>query len=247
VAVSEDTVIELARVGKYQVYVDRRDVTITPHLIRDGFWESWITKAILDFIRPEMTCVDIGAHYGYYTVLMAERVKRVLAFEPNCVLLLRTIELNRIANVSVSNIALSDSARSEQFHMSESHSGACTIMPPVNGMRHVIGEPGYSSRMVLTNTLDNELGDTPVDFIKCDAERAEPLIWRGMVKTWKANPNLVMCLESLGTPDERAKLYDLLIETARVKVVSTAGRPEVWTREQIISSQEADMLWVTHR
>jgi FkbM family methyltransferase len=218
--------------------------------LRDGYWESWITKAILDYIKPEMTCVDIGAHYGYYTVLMAERTERVIAFEPNeetFQLLARTLQLNQIRNVELSCIALSDVSRQEQLHMSESYSGASTIMPPVNGMRHVMGEPGYSTRMVQTMTLDAALFDRPVDFIKCDAERAEPLIWRGMTKTWKANPKLVVCLESMGNPDERAMLYDLLIETAHVALVNTAGNLEHCTRDQVISSQVADMLWVTHR
>ncbi len=85
VAFGRDTA--LTRVlGRYQMFVDTRDNTISPHLVLEGYWEMWVTEAMLRVIRPGMTCLDIGANLGYFSLLMADLVGptgRVLAFEPN--------------------------------------------------------------------------------------------------------------------------------------------------------------------
>lgn len=85
VAFGRDTA--LTRVlGRYQMFIDTRDNTISPHLVLEGYWEMWVTEAMLRVIRPGMTCLDIGANLGYFSVLMADLVGptgRVLAFEPN--------------------------------------------------------------------------------------------------------------------------------------------------------------------
>ena len=77
----------LARVlGRYKMYVDTRDTSISSHLMMEGFWEMWVTEAMLRHVRPGMTVLDIGANLGYFTLLLADLVGpegRVLAFEPN--------------------------------------------------------------------------------------------------------------------------------------------------------------------
>jgi precorrin-6B methylase 2 len=55
-------------------------------------------------ILPCSVFLDIGAHIGYYTVKLARRCNRVVAFEPNPVnraKLLRNAELNGLTNVVV--------------------------------------------------------------------------------------------------------------------------------------------------
>jgi len=51
----------------------------------DGFWESWVTVAVARHLQAGMCCVDVGANYGYYTLLMASFVGpegRIIACEP---------------------------------------------------------------------------------------------------------------------------------------------------------------------
>ena len=46
VAFGRDTA--LTRVlGRYQMFVDTRDNTISPHLVMEGYWEMWVTEAML--------------------------------------------------------------------------------------------------------------------------------------------------------------------------------------------------------
>ena len=85
VALADGTL--LCRVlGKYLTYVDAEDLSLTPHLCLNGYWESWITLAVGRALTPGMHCVDVGANVGYFSLLLARCVAPtgcVVAFEPN--------------------------------------------------------------------------------------------------------------------------------------------------------------------
>ena len=76
----------LARVlGRYKMYVAPDDDAISSHLIMDGFWEMWNTIFLGGFIRPGWTVIEIGAHLGYFSMLMSDLVGptgRLVGFEP---------------------------------------------------------------------------------------------------------------------------------------------------------------------
>src|SRR5688500_10243311 len=60
--------------GRYSMYVDTVDQYISPHLMLDGYWESWVTLAMAKIIKPNWVCTDVGSCMGYYTILMADAV-----------------------------------------------------------------------------------------------------------------------------------------------------------------------------
>jgi len=72
--------------GRFKMFVDTRDIGLAGHLMLDGYWEMWVTEAIVSLVGEGMVVADIGANLGYFTLLMAELVGetgRVHAFEPN--------------------------------------------------------------------------------------------------------------------------------------------------------------------
>ncbi|HYF06303.1 MAG TPA: FkbM family methyltransferase [Acetobacteraceae bacterium] len=72
--------------GRFKFYVDAADVAMAPHLLLDGYWQYWITEFLCRNLGRAETAVDIGAGYGYYSIIMADLVGaqgRVVAFEPN--------------------------------------------------------------------------------------------------------------------------------------------------------------------
>ncbi len=102
--------------GRYKMYVDTRDVSISSHLLLEGFWEMWVTEAMLRHVRPGMTVLDIGANLGYFTLLLADLVGpagKVLAFEPNPEMASRarrSISINGFSpTTTLHEIALADS------------------------------------------------------------------------------------------------------------------------------------------
>src|SRR5207248_3394927 len=72
--------------GLFKLFVDTRDRGFAANLLLDGGWELWATIFIAGRVRPGMVAIDIGANYGYYTLLLGWLVGergRVVAIEPN--------------------------------------------------------------------------------------------------------------------------------------------------------------------
>src|SRR5262249_57806096 len=68
------------------LYLDTRDLSLTPALALRGVWEPNVTRVLLRLLRPGMRVVEVGANVGYYTVLAASCVGptgSVIAFEAN--------------------------------------------------------------------------------------------------------------------------------------------------------------------
>lgn len=197
VSFGQDSV--LCRVlGRYMVYVDAADVTLAPHLAMNGYWESWTALALARVARPGACCIDVGANYGYFTLLLADAVGvggRVLSVEPNphlAEILTRNIDLNGFSGrVEVVQKAVT----------SESGDRRRLVIPRGRvGDGNLYLEPGPHDEAleVDTATLDDlTVGWPRVDIVKIDAEGAEPDIWRGMKMTLHRNPGATVIMEHL--------------------------------------------------
>jgi FkbM family methyltransferase len=185
--------------GRYKMYVDSRDTGLAPHLIRLGTWEFHVTEAIIGFIRSGMTVVDVGANQGYYTMLLADLVGpdgRVYAAEPNprmMSLLRRSAQVNEFGG-RISLVPQPLSARSGDIVTLHVPDGL-----PQNGSMMWNGNERSESFTLTTTTLDELIGDGPVDFIKIDVEGAEEMVWMGMERIIARNKPLAIFLEF--TPD----------------------------------------------
>lgn len=72
--------------GRYKMYTDAKDASLAPHLLLDGYWQYWVTAFVCRNVSRGETAYDVGAIYGYYTILLADlvgREGRVVALEPN--------------------------------------------------------------------------------------------------------------------------------------------------------------------
>lgn len=78
------------------------DPTISPLIFANKIWEPHVTRQFEKIITPGMDVLDIGAHFGYYSLLAAKKLNgsgRVYAFEPdetNFKLLLKNIRENQM-------------------------------------------------------------------------------------------------------------------------------------------------------
>jgi len=74
--------------GWNQVFFDGQGFWYPPRhskvadLAKCGMYEIEMTAYLTGILTRNMIFFDIGAHYGYYTLLAAKRAKRVIAFEP---------------------------------------------------------------------------------------------------------------------------------------------------------------------
>ncbi len=168
--------------GRYKMFVDTSDQSLSPHLMLDGYWEMWLTEALARAIRPGMTVVDVGANLGYFTLLMADRVGeqgRVIAFEPNPPIvarLRRTLSLNGFAErTTVSDAALFDENGVEALLVSPVGEPKNAHLTSIAGL-----SAGSNVHPLTTRRLDSFPEVAKADVIKIDADTAEEKIWRGM-------------------------------------------------------------------
>jgi len=103
-----------------------------------GTYEQALVSAVVPLIRPGWICFDVGAHFGYYALLLAALVGEqgtVHAFEPvpyNVRLLELHVAKNQKGSViRIYPLALSDT-NAGSVRCALSSSGSTTSLPPVS-------------------------------------------------------------------------------------------------------------------
>jgi FkbM family methyltransferase len=180
-----------------------------------GGYERSTVRWVRALVRPGMTAVDIGAHVGYYTRLLAAQVGaagRVLAFEPNP-RTFATLERNveGCANVRPIQLALTDREGTGLLYDGLPSSGATSFYfdgEKRDWYRGLLADREISPRVlqgfpvtsyqVATTALDSywSRGELPeADFIKMDIEGAEMSALQGMKGLIGSSPRLTMVME----------------------------------------------------
>jgi FkbM family methyltransferase len=175
-----------------QIFTGDQMQVVVPEIVGDelcrrGFIEPDLTQMLLGTLRPGMVFVDVGAHYGYHSLVASRAVGpsgRVFALEPGRgVLGLLRSNTAGAANITVDAVAACARTGTVLLHdygpgnsaLSTIHDGA--RVPPEE-RRRLRGE-AYPVPAV---ALDDHLlarGIRP-DFVKLDAEGAELDILQGM-------------------------------------------------------------------
>ncbi len=229
----------LARVlGRYKMVLSTDDIGFARHLMFDGYWESWATKFLAGLLRPGMTVVDVGANYGYYTLLFGGSVGaegRVIAVEPNpavAATLQENIDLNGLTGITALHcLALSDHDGEGSFFVPSGE--------PKNGLLvgHQVARAGESFTVPVT-TLDTLLDGTNVDLIKIDAEGGEPEILTGMSATIaRCRPLIVLEFNAARYSDPGNVLDPLLAIYGRISFINYEGKAERVTRHTLLTEQ----------
>jgi FkbM family methyltransferase len=137
-----------------------------------GTYEPEQTEAFVGAVRAGAVVYDVGAHYGYYSLLasrLAGTAGRVIALEPsprNLRVLRKHMELNRAANITVLETALSDHQGEAQF---DNRAGS--------GVGHLSPEGPLTVKLT---TLDLLASRFPApDVLKIDVEGAEEAVLTG--------------------------------------------------------------------
>lgn len=186
--------VVLARVlTRYKVLLHTADRGFACHVMMDGFWEIWLTQFFARTLKPGMRVINVGANYGYYTMLFADSVTRsgrVLAVEPNPAaarLLRQSVDLNGFGGqTEVVETALGD------------RDGQARLLVPRHEPKNAYiadDEPGadivaHTVAVTRLDSLAERLGS--VDLVKIDAEGAETAIVAGMVGLLRNRPPAIV-------------------------------------------------------
>lgn len=169
------------------------DDPIGTSLQRYGSWAPSEVRLLEQFIRPGDTVVDGGANVGMHSLAFARAcgmAGRVVAVEasPDIVpLLRRTLEANRLDNVSVVAAALG----AAQGHASFGRLVGCG--PQNVGMLRIVGEDvDEAERVQVPVTTLDSLDLDAVRLIKLDVEGQELAALRGAADLIKAHHPLIV-------------------------------------------------------
>jgi len=120
------------------------ELDLSDHIQRNvylGTYEPQDSRLVQRYLSPGNTFVDVGANFGYYSLMAASVVGnsgRVIGFEPNpelCDHLRGTIEKNKIVNVTVEQAGVSDQAGHADLFLPIEHGNNTATMVPNRGGR----------------------------------------------------------------------------------------------------------------
>ncbi|MFX0138469.1 MAG: FkbM family methyltransferase [Candidatus Hodarchaeota archaeon] len=158
-----------------------------------GTYETKETQFLKTFIKPKQTCIDVGASFGWYTVLMSKHVGEgghVYSFEPippTFKVLEKNVQLNDCKNVTLSNTGLDETNGQKDFYIAE--------VGVSGSMKLHTYDKSYDKFRCQCQKLDDYCSKKNVqhvDFIKADIEGAEFLFLKGGKETIRSSKPALM-------------------------------------------------------
>ena len=168
---------------RFKIFTDSSDARkgVSSSLQLYGTYDPELTWIVEQLINSESTVIDVGANIGWYTMLAASMARTVVALEPepeNFGLLSRSVVLNDFHNVVLRQQAVSDQDGEVALYLSGTNKGGHSIVWKESNSIRVAS--------VTLDSLIKELGLQTIDFLKIDAESAEPRILRGFRRSLEA-------------------------------------------------------------
>lgn len=183
-----------------------------------GTYQLKKLRAAVGFVPPSERglAIDIGAHVGLWTHVLATMFKHVYAFEPHPILYACwERNCNTFENVEGFNLAVSQSDTDIRVEYVEGNSGNARVGIPGTGRGHL-------TRAV---SIDNFDIDARVAFIKIDVEGWEYFVLKGAEQTIKAHKPVIILEQKPGN----AERYNLS-RTAGLEYLLSLGMNLVWEK-----------------
>ncbi len=191
------------------IYLDMRDTSVAAHIALGDPWEPAVSAALVSLARPTDTFVDVGANFGYHTLMVADRLtgeRPFRLFEPNPVvrdILRRTLLANGIAHRSaLEGVALSDRTGAATLSVWSGHWGGASLESAethVAAQRPWIGMTEVEDSFTVTTTPLDDYADAhdlaTLDLCKIDVEGHEDAVFAGMTTLLDRSPDARMVLE----------------------------------------------------
>ena len=183
--------------------VEAQDRLIAPWFIATGLYETELTHHFGRILRPDDHCLDIGANFGYFTLLFGRFCPKgksigVEADEALFRISRDNIHINDLSrNTSVRHRAICETHRDVKLFRRVGRSGNTSILEvPQKFLDHLGEAPSIEFSVPGTNIdgFSKDFGGK-LDIIKIDIEGAEPLALRGAQNIISQNPDLQIIME----------------------------------------------------
>lgn len=218
IEISDNSVVMMTR-EKIKIICDKNDRRIVPmEILNFGSYEKEETRMFLSLLDNGSYVFDIGANFGWYSLLFSKYFKnaKIFAFEPikrTFNYLKLNIKLNNASNIKPFNLGFSDKNGEGVFYFrtAESASASLADLKEDRRAKRVVCKMARLDDFVRSKKLK-------VDLIKCDVEGSELLVFKGgrevitknkpiifaeMLRKWSAkfnyHPNeIISLLKSIG-------------------------------------------------
>ena len=184
----------LLMTGEFDLLIPTAEAGLLSYITRHGVEaiEPGVRAVLQARLHPGGTAVDIGANIGVHALTMAKIVGpsgRVVCFEPLphlASILDRTLRLNGFGEWSQVICSAADSAAEVTMHRAP-HS-------PLSSLYSIPEE--CTSLTVKAVALDDHFAPGErVDLVKIDMKGKEPLIYKGMSRVLRENPEIELILK----------------------------------------------------
>lgn len=205
-----------------KIFVDTRDVSESPHLMLDGIRERGVTKFFEQIAHDGMVYLDIGANFGYNTLLIGKSLTtsgHLHLFEANpdlIPLLKKTMSVNGLTTKSTVNcVAVTEkSGDTVTLHRYKDLWGGSSLhsKQEMEAYRPVEVEfdKEYKVRTISIDDYAEEHKLKAIDLIKIDVEGVEDRVYAGMQKVVK-QPSVHVLLEyTFGAYKDDDKFFSTL-------------------------------------
>lgn len=192
IEIEDDRIIMTTRERGIKMVCDKDDKRIIPlEIFNFDAFEKEELQVMEKLIPSGSTVFDVGANVGWYSLNFAKKIANVhvFAFEPvpkTFEYLTTNLALNTIESVQTFNIGFSnEEAESDIFSYPEGMGNA--------SLADVSGKSDVEKVRCKFVTMDlfTERNNIKPDFIKCDVEGAELLVFRGASLTLKRDKPIV--------------------------------------------------------
>lgn len=179
--------------GGARFYVDILDKRITPfEAFSFDKYESEDSEMLYKLVKNNDVIFDVGANIGWYSIHLSKKLNgaKIYSFEPipeTFSKLKRNVELNKIDNINIVNIPLSDKVQNLTFYYSPSATGASSSV-------NISEESDIKKLDCTTDTLDlyvTKNNIERIDFIKCDVEGSELFVFQGGIESIKKHSPVI--------------------------------------------------------
>jgi len=198
------------------------------YICQDVYWSGAKDRAeireALRSMRRGSVMLDVGANFGYYSVVIAARFGQqctIHAFEPNPLIFARlhkNLKLNGAAAVVPHQVGLSDQEGTAAIVDVPGHSGAVYL------------RPGSGVAVTSLDLFVRRQGLEDVDLIKIDAEGAELRILRGARGILERfRPNILIELNAPTLERENSSISEViaLLRSLGYRIFSINPRREI--------------------
>jgi FkbM family methyltransferase len=156
-----------------------------------GTFEPAVTREIERLVQPGWRVLDVGAHIGYHTLLMARCAGphgKVIAFEPwpdNFQVLRDNVALNNCANVTLVSKAVMERAGRVNLGRIDADPLSSTVTTANEGGTDV-------EAVALDDFVKENLAGETVNFVKMDIEGAETAALEGMRAVLRSHATVLL-------------------------------------------------------